>query len=250
MTQTNCRPLCKQGVSVYMNYRITVPFTQVANCVLVDTNISLGAKGLFAYIYSKPEYWQFSSERMEKECKESAKVIRRILRELEKSGYVRRQKLVSGKVNFYTSFDKEPPYPKGEVAQKGKKPKRVSITNTDEESNNKEEIKIPTAKRRVLSFRKLGTEERVQEEPFKMEESIANLKRSPHRHVQFIGEYFEEKKLAFTDKKQFDIAFKRHLKDASQLAAFSDKQIGDATTTAEKDYPDYTLGTLVKILTR
>lgn len=86
--------------------------------------------------------------------------------------------------------------------------------------------------------------------PFDLKEEIEKLKISKQRHIQLIGEYLEEKKIKLDNKKQFDKAVSRHLRDAVDLAAFSDEQIGQATLKAEKEYPQYTLGTLVKILTR
>ena len=135
-------------------------------------------------------------------------------------------------------------------SRRNKKYVTTNVTSVTSEENRIEEnridTEIATTKRRSPSFKKIQTEETA----FNLGEAIKNLKVSPQRHIQFIGEYFEEKKLQFATQKQFDIAFRRHLRDASQLAAFSDEEIGKATEKAEKEYPDYTLGTLIKILTR
>lgn len=42
-------------------------FTQVSNLVLCDKNLSAKAKGIYAYLYCKPDDWQFASERIAKE---------------------------------------------------------------------------------------------------------------------------------------------------------------------------------------
>ena len=86
--------------------------------------------------------------------------------------------------------------------------------------------------------------------PFNLKEELTKLKNDSKRHVQLIGEYLEEKEVAVENKAQLQVAVKRHLRAATQLAKFSDKQIGYATSKAEKEYPDYTLETLVKVLTR
>lgn len=72
--------------------RENVPFTQVANAVLNDNSISFEVKGIFAYLFSKPENWNFSAERIAFDSKESKGVIQRILRELEEAGYLTRIK--------------------------------------------------------------------------------------------------------------------------------------------------------------
>lgn len=81
-----------------------VPFTQVANAVLNDNTISLEVKGMFAYLFSKPETWDFSSERMGKDIKEKPATIQRILRELESAGYLTRSRQKTGKVIYDLIF--------------------------------------------------------------------------------------------------------------------------------------------------
>lgn len=57
-----------------------------------STEISLKAKGLFAYIQSKPDGWDFSAERIANHIKEGLQSVSSALKELEKSGYLVRQK--------------------------------------------------------------------------------------------------------------------------------------------------------------
>jgi len=81
--------------------------------------------------------------------------------------------------------------------------------------------------------------------------AVEKLKASPQRHIQIIGHFIEEKSLALADADQLKITLRRHLRDAVTLAKFSDRQIAEATELAENEYRDkWTLGTLVKILTR
>lgn len=57
-----------------------------------NLEISLKAKGLFAYIQSKPDGWDFSAERIARYLKEGLQSVSSALKELEKSGYLIRQK--------------------------------------------------------------------------------------------------------------------------------------------------------------
>lgn len=82
-----------------------IPFTQVANSVLLDTNLSLKAKGLFAYLYSKPIGWDFSHLRMAEELKESKNTILSIIQELEQAGYLLRKRQSNGRVVYQLSFE-------------------------------------------------------------------------------------------------------------------------------------------------
>ena len=67
-------------------------FATTPNALLYNSNISLRAKGLFAYIQGKPDKWNFSAERIALECKEGLQSVRSSLRELETFGYLQRVK--------------------------------------------------------------------------------------------------------------------------------------------------------------
>lgn len=78
--------------------RKNLPFTQVPNTVLCDNKISLKAKGLYAYLFSKPTDWLFFREIIEKETKESYDAFRTGINELVAAGYIRKyQKNENGK---------------------------------------------------------------------------------------------------------------------------------------------------------
>lgn len=139
-----------------------VGFAQIKNEVLQDKNLSLKAKGLFAYLYSKPNDWEFSGDRMTSENLDGRKSIYSALKELESAGYLQRIKRPDGKVDYYVTYTKEPIAQKGQevekpVDQKGKEPKRqlaekgsISnkdfITNTDIITNNEEKLTKKTEK--------------------------------------------------------------------------------------------------------
>lgn len=67
-------------------------YSVIPNDLVNNTDISLKAKGLFAYIQSKPDGWDFSAERIAKYLKEGLQSVSSALKELEKSGYLVRQK--------------------------------------------------------------------------------------------------------------------------------------------------------------
>lgn len=85
---------------------------------------------------------------------------------------------------------------------------------------------------------------------FNLYDELNLLKNDKRRHIQLIGEYLEEKKVPIESKEELQVAIKRHVRPAVALAKFSDQRIGWATEKAEKEYPQYTLETLIKILTR
>lgn len=120
-----------------------IPFTQVANGVLYDKNLTLKAKGLYSYLYSKPDGWQFSSTRIAQETKDSRDAVRSAILELEQCGYLIRHKMSDGRMIYEVIFP-----PMTENPSQGQKPmtekandgkshsgKIRPISNTDTYSN-------------------------------------------------------------------------------------------------------------------
>lgn len=77
-----------------------IPFTQVANSVLNDPKLSAKAKGLYAYLYSKPDGWNFAIDRIQKEFTDGRLSINNGLKELEDNGYLYRQRQKTGRVVY------------------------------------------------------------------------------------------------------------------------------------------------------
>lgn len=73
--------------------KFKLSFTQVPNTVLNDKRLSLKAKGLYAYLFSKPDDWVFHIGIMEKELKESRGQIYSIIKELIQFGYIIRKQI-------------------------------------------------------------------------------------------------------------------------------------------------------------
>jgi hypothetical protein len=67
-------------------------YATIPNDLVNSTEISLKAKGLFAYIQSKPDGWEFSAERISNQLKEGLPTINSALKELESNGFLRRER--------------------------------------------------------------------------------------------------------------------------------------------------------------
>lgn len=128
-----------------------IPFTMVANEVLYNKNLSFKAKGMYAYLFSKPDEWDFSSNRMTLETTDRRDAIMGMLRELEKEGYLLRKRLPNGKMEYTLKFstldlsretqlgDKKP---KSDFPYVGKSLRGESrpISNTEDTSNTEEKV--------------------------------------------------------------------------------------------------------------
>lgn len=88
--------------------KANVPFTMVANEILSRPDLSLKAKGLYAYLFSKPDDWDFAAERIAKECKEERKAVMRILKELEVAKLLTRVRLQNSRMEYHLAYTSEP----------------------------------------------------------------------------------------------------------------------------------------------
>lgn len=84
--------------------RLYSEFATTPNCLLNNPNISFKAKGLYGYIQSKKEGWDFSAERIAKQSKESVDSVKAGLVELETYGYLQRIKIHNDKGYFEIEY--------------------------------------------------------------------------------------------------------------------------------------------------
>lgn len=122
--------MTNEAVSVPRQYKLEVPFTQIANSVLNDKRLSLKAKGLFSYLYSKPDGWDFSSKRIALQSTDGEASVLSGLKELEECGYLVRVKQSDGRMDYQLNFTVEPnrENPKQGKSQTGK---TAPISNKD-----------------------------------------------------------------------------------------------------------------------
>ncbi len=73
-----------------------VGFTQINNEILNSTNISLKAKGLYSYMFSKPNGWNFTIKSMATQLKEGDSAISTALKELKEQGVIEYKKYTNG----------------------------------------------------------------------------------------------------------------------------------------------------------
>lgn len=98
-------------------------YTSIPNSLINDSNLSFKAKGIWTYINSKPEGWDFSIDRIIADTNEGEKAVRSGLRELVEYGlleYHAKKDPATGKFNgqHYILNDK-PVTPKTVVTETG-----------------------------------------------------------------------------------------------------------------------------------
>lgn len=221
-----------------------VGFTQVKNDILNDNKISLRAKGLFAYLYSKPNDWDFSGIRIQNDSKDGKKSTYSAIKELETAGYLKRHKENSGKVSYYIYWDSKKPVP-----PKGKQPKRViaekgNISNKDNITNKENTCDL----KKSVAMNSLSDKEPMSSEQFKQW-----CYKSNQRHIRIIGDYALVKNPNYTNLAQWKIFLKRNLRPAKDLSPFTGDQIEAAykkmkASNGSNWLKKYTLETIIKYL--
>lgn len=88
------------------------------------------------------------------------------------------------------------------------------------------------------------------EEKFDLKTEITKLEESSRRDLNIIALYFDEKKPDIRNRAQYQVAIKRHLRPAKLLSPFTDDQILRAARKAGEKYPEWTIETLVKLVTK
>jgi hypothetical protein len=128
-----------------------IPFTQIANAVLYDKGLSLEAKAIYAYLYSKPDGWDFAGNRIADELNITEKTALKYLTELKQNGYLTTQRQPTGRMSYMVLFPPMKDEPHGNIYSEGEphgniycqqKSHPVNITgisNKDNTSNKEEE---------------------------------------------------------------------------------------------------------------
>lgn len=75
-------------------------FTIIQNAILNSGLLSFEEKGLYCYLLSKPDGWNFSSERIQLDTKEKLGAVKRILKSLENTGLLIRYKTKNNNGKF------------------------------------------------------------------------------------------------------------------------------------------------------
>lgn len=76
------------------------PYGYVANAIINDKTLSFNAKGIYLYILSKPDNWDFSQKRISQDSTTSEFSVRKAIKELEDADLLERVKQSDGRVVY------------------------------------------------------------------------------------------------------------------------------------------------------
>lgn len=225
-----------------------IPFTMVANEILSRKDISFKAKGMYAYLFSKPEGWDFSSSRIKNESSDGRDSTLSGLRELEEKGLLQRIKYPDGRMEYVLIFsesqsresrhrleDPESGFPSVGKAESGKS---RPISNKDIDTKKEKESNKDIA-------------ETSSAEAFSLKEELTKMMENPRREIKIIAWFINKKDIPLKNKQQVSTTISRHVIAAKALIPFDAKQIASAAFQAERDMPQkWTLETILKYLTK
>jgi len=130
-----------------MSYKkLTGEFTVIPNEIIYSKDMCFKTKGLWVYLNSKPDGWDFSSYRIVRETKESIDSVKNTLNILVESGYLSRNKLNTGKMEYILRVNPELDNATKGNSHQGEVP---PISNTELFSNT--EFKEKNEKKETLS---------------------------------------------------------------------------------------------------
>jgi hypothetical protein len=151
-----------------------VGFTQIKNEVANDKNLSWKARGIFLYIFSKPDDWDFSIERVSQDSTDGIDSTRSAVKELERAGYLKRRKLGDRRMEWFISHKptlENPMLTTREKANKGKSQqgKTATVSNKELKTNkelttNKEGSLSKKTEKFILDFKNIFKDTTIKKE--------------------------------------------------------------------------------------
>ena len=109
-------------------------FTQVSNSFLRDNNISFKAKGLFCYMFSMSENWNFTLQSIATQQKDGLDSVKSAMDELKQYGYISYEKHSNGSGTYFLNDEPNVENPNVENPNLGKSTP-IKNTNLDKNTN-------------------------------------------------------------------------------------------------------------------
>lgn len=198
-----------------------IPFTMVANAVLEDRDLSLEAKAIYAFMYSKPDGWHFSADRIGKELGVSKPTILKRLSELKERGYLLSQKLPNGRMLYKIIFPPIKPYTEDtqQNLQYGSKAKVKKVDFGSQKAKVKKshgEESLPISNTITIQSNTISLAN-APERDFSQEEWIQELTESQQEALELIGAYYLTQKIKFSTRKIANDNLKVHIRASNYL---------------------------------
>ncbi len=231
--------------------KLMTSFGVIPNIVLRDKTLTMKDKGLWGYLQSKPDGWEFSAERIAEECSDGRDSIRNGLISLEDAGYLTRKKFQNELGHWGIEYIlREKP-----VKVIPRTPLPVPDSPTSEKASSKESS---LSKKEILVTPSGITTENKEKEPeipkgFVASSWVESLMDSPQPHIALIGYYFfKYSEHNFPNKVVATEEMKKNLAPATWLVKnFTEDEIKKTMVYCKKNFADvhWNLSTVKKQIT-
>lgn len=124
-------------------------FTQVSNSFLRDNNISFKAKGLFCYMFSMSENWNFTLQSIATQQKDGLDSVKSAMDELKQYGYISYEKHSNGSGTYFLNDEPNVENPNVENPNFGKSTP-IKKKNLDKNKNNSYDIFLEFLESKVI----------------------------------------------------------------------------------------------------
>lgn len=218
--------------------KVSVRFGVVPHKVLYSKDLSMKAKGLFAYIQSKPDGWEFSADRIAEETKEERKSIQSMMKELEKAGYLirRKSRTSEGKWFWEHQLVDEPLTTVVPKADSG-----LFHDNTEiPEVAFPPTVNTPIKKEGLSKKENTCSSSTEETTPFSQGDWVLTLSESPQPHIRLIAYYFGKYlEHNFPTKEVANDELKKNLKPAMFLVKnYEKKDISKTLRFCQEKFSD------------
>lgn len=218
-----------------MKIKIINRFGVIPNELLNDKSISLKSKGLYAYMQSKPDNWNFSVAGLHTQLKEGRDGITASLLELEKEGWMARNKFKDEKGMWDVEYHL---YSSPRRVIRNGFPVDGEAVNISNKETKKESIRT-TATRTLEDLRKKA-EDLNANKNFDLQAELQKMARVEGSAEDIMATYFCDKKMDNLDsipsKKILEKLKGRFYETAKFLAEFDYQIVLDKMEFLEKKY--------------
>ena len=181
-----------------------VNFTQVSNTVLNDERLSFKAKWVYAYLFSKPDDWLFSADRIKNDSTDWRDSVQSALKELENFWYLQRKKQGDGSIIYFLDINPKTENPTLDTDPKQEKPKvgktqsgKIRLINNIDNNTNTEIYSNTDVDWKISE----KTKEKISEFiSYRKEKKSKLTERSILAIIKKAEQYGEEKTIATIDR--------------------------------------------------
>jgi len=216
-------------------------YATIPNNLLNNQSISLKAKGLFAFIQSKPDNWDFSKERIAKQLKEGLTSIKSAIKELKENGYLETIPSRNKKgefIGYDYLINDNPKVGNTDGTKTAPSDNHTAFSKKEyskKEYSNKDNIAKTSFAVNIIK-------------EFSLKDKLELMVKDKNKHINIIAYYWFYKGIKFENEIQYKAGITRDLRPASRLKGYYLSRIKETMFWLNGTEIDWTLETVHKYI--